>query len=172
MKSLISLALIIGLVGCTTVKPPQSNAARVIHPIAILGDSEQKITKNYGQPIETLTDGTKHYSNGYQEIVVCYKDGCSEAVLYEWTDRKKLDDSWISSCLAVNSRGDAWIVRSISKKGHMYYFAHNGNLLAQTDYRHGLFVYTEDYWRKTLHGFGKKEAPPEAFYVNLGKITR
>jgi hypothetical protein len=172
MKNLILLSLAIFLIGCSTGIPPQNPPTRVVHPIALIGDSEEKITKNYGQPIETLTDGAKHYSNGYQDIVVHYKDSRCEAVLYEWTDRKKLEDSWISSCLAVNSRGTAWITRSISKKGQMYYLAHNGKLLAQTDYKHGLFVYTSEYWSNTIRKLGKNEQPPEAIYVNLDKIAR
>lgn len=167
MKTLILVSLVVALAGCTAIKPPQNKVVRVVHRMALIGDSEEKITKNYGHPIEASTDGAKHYSNGYQEIVVHYKVGCSDAILYEWTNRKKLDDSWISSCLAVNSHGAAWIIRTISNKGYKHYFSHNGKLLAQTDYRHGLFVYTEGYWRKTLHDLGKKEQPPEAIYPRL-----
>ena len=114
------------------------------HQEARIGDTEATVIRNYGQSIDTATDGAKEYRNGYQDIMVHYKEGRCDAVLYTADKGALINDCWVSGLQQMNSV-NAWVVAESSKPNNIYYWTPKDSLVANLIERRGLIVYTLDY---------------------------
>jgi len=128
------------------------------HAGADLGDTEVKISKNYGQPTASMKDGAKSYFDGCEEVIVHYNAGICDSVCYFAGHHKKLSECWVSGALYDNSKGLAWIVNAKSKPPKVWYQTLKGKYHACSDGR-GLFVDTDARYRERRQSAGKKTPP-------------
>lgn len=92
------------------------------HPDARIGDHESEVIKQYGPPVAISNDNQKLYSDGYRDIMVHFKNGRCDKVLYAADKGRKLKDTWISCLLDVNAPGHAWIVSEKTPQLPKYYW--------------------------------------------------
>lgn len=114
------------------------------HDLARIGMKESSVIRNYGQPIATAFDGAQEYNDGNQSIVVHYKNGRSDAVLYAPDKHKRFNDCWISCLQQLNSL-NAWVVSESSKPNEIYYWTPKDDKVARLIKRRSLIVNTLDY---------------------------
>ena len=114
------------------------------HDLARIGVTEASVVRNYGQPIATAPDGAKEYDDGYQSVVVHYKNGRSDAVLYDTDNHGKFNDCWISCLLQLNSL-NAWIVAENAKPNDVSFWTPKDDKVAHLIKGRSLIVYTQDY---------------------------
>ena len=114
------------------------------HDCARIGVTEASVVRNYGQHIATAPDGAKEYDDGYQSIVVHYKNGRSDAVLYATDHHRRFNDCWISCLLQLNSL-NAWIVAENAKPNDVSFWTPKDDKVAHLIKGRSLIVYTQDY---------------------------
>ena len=136
------------------------------HAEARIGSTDASVIQQYGQPIATAPDGAKEYFDGYQYVVVHYKNGHCDAVLYSADKYKRLNDCWVSSLLQMNSL-NAWVVAECSKPNDIYYWTPKGSLVAHLIKRRSLCVYTQDYATGKNKGLGVKESRKVHFPASI-----
>jgi hypothetical protein len=136
------------------------------HGEARIGSATASVIQQYGQPIATAPDGAKEYYDGYQCVVVHYKNGHCDAVLYSADKYKRLNDCWVSSLLQMNSL-NAWVVVECSKPKDIYYWTPKGSLLSHLIMRRSLCVYTQDYAIGKNKGLGVKESRKTHFPASI-----
>ena len=140
------------------------------HGIASLGKTPSSVMKAYGQPIGAAADGAKEYYDGYQSIVVHYKGGYCDAVLYSVKKPQVLNDCTVSHLLRVNSIGNVWIVSENSKPNSKFYWTPCRNfihLAAHLIKRRRLFVYTTDFSDQRFTSLGKKAPKIKTFPATI-----
>jgi len=132
------------------------------HDLARIGITDASVTHNYGQPIATAFDGAKEYDDGYQSIVVHYKNGRSDAVLYAPDKHMSFNDCWISCLQELNSL-NAWVVSQSSKPKDIYYWTPKDDKVACLIKRRSLIVYTLDYGKDRNQSLGTTDQKKTSF---------
>ena len=131
-----------------------------------IGSTVATVTKQYGQPIATAADGAKEYYDGYQCVVVHYKDGRCDAVLYYADKNKPLTACWVSSLQQINSL-NAWITAECSKPNDIYYWTPKDCQVAHLKKRRSLFIYTQDCATRRNQGLGIKDLRKTHFPASI-----
>jgi hypothetical protein len=131
-----------------------------------IGLTEASVIKQYGQPIAIAPDGAKEYFDGYQCVVVHYKNGCCDAVLYYADKNRRLTDCWVSGVQQINSL-NAWITAECSKPNDIYYWTPKDCQVAHLKKRRSLFIYTQDYANRRNQGLGLKDLRKTHFRASI-----
>ena len=136
------------------------------HDLARIGVTEESVIRNYGQPIATSPDGAKEYIDGNQSIVVHYKNGRSDAVLYGTDNYRRFNDCWISCLLQLNSL-NAWIVSESSKPNETCYWTPKDDKVARLIKGRSLIVHTLDYGKDRNKALGVKDLRKTHFPASI-----
>jgi hypothetical protein len=136
------------------------------HNLAQLGSTEATVLRNYGCPIATAFDGAKEYDAGYQSIVVHFKKGRSDAILYAPDSHRKFNDCWIS-CLQELNSVNAWLVSESSTPDEVYYWTPKDDKVARLIKHRSLIVYTLDYGNDRNQATGKTDKLKSHFTASI-----
>lgn len=112
------------------------------HPLACIGMPEAEVVRNYGEATSSA-DGLKQYFDGYQVILVRYKNGLSSLICYMADRQRRINDCWVSGLQELNSLC-AWITAECSKPNEIVYWTPRQNLVAQLHNRKWFFVHTNE----------------------------
>jgi len=141
------------------------------HNSAKIGSTEASVIRNYGLPIATASDGAKEYNDGYQSIVVHYKNGRSDAVLYGTVKHVRFSGCWISCLQQLNSL-NAWLVAECSKPNSVYYWTPRDSLVGHLIKRRSLIVYTQSYGKEKIEGSGNTDPHKNHFTASVTPCAR
>ena len=136
------------------------------HDLARIGSTEASVIRNYGQSIATAPDGAKEYFDGYQYIVVHYKNGRCDAVLYSADQYMRLNECWISCLQQLNSL-NAWVVSASSNHNEIYSWTPKDDKVARLIKHRSITFYTRDYGKNRNSSSGTTDTQKSYFTATL-----
>jgi|GEM_PF-2361854 len=129
-------------------KHPYFKATIIPCAPVFIDETEAYMTKKLGKP--QIEGASLIYHDGDLRIRACFEHGICNKIIYSSEKKQKFSAHWISSTLAVNARGRAWVVRE-SSKGHVtYYNTYDDKFYARLLDGNHLGVMTEKVLRQSM----------------------
>jgi hypothetical protein len=111
-----------------------------------LGETEGAMTKKLGQP--RLEKDIRVYRDGDLIIRARFDHGVCNRIIYISEKKRKFTDHWVSSTLAVNSRGRAWFTFESSTPKKSLYRTYDHKFYARLKNGSDLGIMTEAVFKK------------------------
>jgi len=127
--------------GEKALKNPYFKASFTPCAPVFIGQTESYMTKKLGKP--KIEGANRIYHDGDLRIRACFEHGICNKIIYSSEKKRKFTDHWVSSTLAVNARGRAWLVREGSKSKATFYNTYDEKLYARLLEGNQLGILTE-----------------------------
>lgn len=141
---------------------------------AQLGQPRAQITKELGQPKAHYMNGFNLFHDGGMEVQAHFQGRRADALFY-YTFKRKISDPWLSSVLALNSKGTAWVLEAASGSGKKAYHTTDHKYYAFLSEGNQLMIETDAFLHKTPLQPGKAipvDALPECIFAPDHPVPR